>query len=127
MTEDLPPDIIEILEFLATMAKGYDNHLKWNEEARLKADLMNSRRYWLGFSAETVRAKARELGMRPEDAALIYDLVARAQAGKRLVPERGSRDFTFPHERPAPTDSPTTGNGPFSGGPDANFPHSRDW
>lgn len=127
MKDELPPDIVETLEFLAMMAKGYDNHLKWNEEARLKADLMNNRRYWLGFSAEAVRAKACELGMRSEDAALVYDLVSRAQAGKRLVADRTYRDFKFPHDRPARTDLPNASDGPFGGGQDPNFPHSRDW
>lgn len=41
MTDELPQGISEILEYLAAMARGYDNHLKWNELAKLKADLMN--------------------------------------------------------------------------------------
>lgn len=100
MTDTLPSDIVKILNFLASAAQGYDNHLKWNEEARLKADLMRNRRYWTGFPPSAVRAKCLELGMRDEDAALITDLVTRAQAGRRLIPQRSYKDSTFHHDRP---------------------------
>ena len=36
------------------MARGYGNHLKWNEVAKLKADLMNVRHRWLGVSAHVL-------------------------------------------------------------------------
>jgi len=42
------------LAYLAQMARGYDNHLKWNEVAKLKADLMNVRHRWLGVSAHVL-------------------------------------------------------------------------
>ena len=100
MTETLPIDIVKILEFLALMARGYDNHLKWNEEAMLKSDLMRNRRYWVGFPTSAVRVKCVELGMREEDVSLIADLVGRAQQGRRLVPQRSYRDHRFQHERP---------------------------
>lgn len=106
---DLPPDIVTILEHLARWARGYDNHLKWNEEAKLKADLMNSRAQWLGFSAAAVRTKCSALGMREEDANLIAGLVSKAQAGKRLIPKQSYRDFRFSHEAPAPARSSTPG------------------
>jgi hypothetical protein len=47
---ELPNGIDGILEYLAEMASGYGNHLKWNEVAKLKADLMNVRHRWLGVS-----------------------------------------------------------------------------
>jgi len=100
MSEELPSDIREILEFLAMKARGYENRLKWNEVACLKADLMRNRRYWMGFSPDTVRIKARALGMRAEDAQLIAGLVDKAQAGRRLVPQRSYADFEFVHDRP---------------------------
>lgn len=127
MSNELPPDIVEILELLAQMAKGYDNHLKWNEQARLKADLMNNRRYWLGFSPDAVQDKALALGMRPDDAGLIRDFVSRAQQGRRLVPDRSYRDAKFAHERPPGTDARAPGGGPFSGGPNADYPTLRNW
>lgn len=114
MTETLPIDIIKILEFLASQARGYGNRLKWNEEAMLKADLMSSRDYWLGVPVPAIRAKCTELGMRTEDVDLIADLVTRTQHGRRLVPQRGYRDHRFPHERPHPEPSKESGA-------------SRDW
>ena len=42
------------LAYLAPMARGYGNHLKWNEVAKLKADLMNVRHRWLGVSAHVL-------------------------------------------------------------------------
>ncbi|ERI03839.1 hypothetical protein [Atopobium sp. oral taxon 810] len=33
-------DIERILGYTAMMAKGYDNHMKWNEEAKLRSDMM---------------------------------------------------------------------------------------
>ena len=42
------------LAYLAQMARGHDNHLKWNEVAKLKADLMNVRHRWLGVSAHVL-------------------------------------------------------------------------
>jgi hypothetical protein len=115
MSDPLPDDIVKILEHLASMARGYDNHLKWNEEAMLKADLMHSRRYWMGFPVADVRAKCIELGMREDDVALVADLVKRAQAGRRLVPQKSYRDHTFRHDRA------------LTPGPAAWFPTSRDW
>jgi hypothetical protein len=101
MTNDtLPPDIETILEYLATMAAGYDNQLKWNEEAKLKADLMHNRHYWLGLEVKSVRDRCRQLGMRPEDVRLISELVSKAQVGRRLVPQHSYRDFRFRHDRP---------------------------
>ena len=106
MTETLPIDIVKILEFLAEWSRGYDNHLKWNEEAKLKADLMNSRGYWLGVPVPAITAKCTALGMRGQDVDLIADLVTRAQQGRRLVPKRSYRDHRFQHERPDLEPSP---------------------
>lgn len=36
----MPTDIEKILELIAMWAKGYDNHMKWSEEAKLKSDMM---------------------------------------------------------------------------------------
>mgnify|MGYP001213549964 CR=1 FL=1 len=100
MSEELPQDIVRILKYLADAAAGYGNNLKWNEEAKLKADLMSNRRYWIGFPALAVRDKCTQFGMTHADAALVADLVQRAQAGRRLVAHRDYRDHKFSHERP---------------------------
>ena len=98
MSEELPADIIAILEGLARWACGYNNHLKWNEEAKLKADLMHNRRRWQGFPVSAITVKRVALGMRDVDVALITDLVRRTQEGRRLVAHRSYRDFSFSHK-----------------------------
>jgi hypothetical protein len=95
MPADLPNGIAEILEYLATRASGYDNHQKWNEVAQLKADLMNVRQRWIGVSVDSIRARCLELGLRTEDVREIVELVAKAQAGRRLVPQATYRNFRF--------------------------------
>lgn len=92
---ELPNGIDSILAYLAEMASGYGNHLKWNEVAKLKADLMNVRHRWLGVSVESVSERCRELGMRHEDVQEIQELVTKAQAGRRLIPQKSYRDFKF--------------------------------
>jgi hypothetical protein len=95
VSNGLPQDVNQILEYLAMMAQGYNNHLKWNEEAKLKADLMNAKPRWRGVPVIEIRDRCRALGMREEDVTLIVDLVTRAQAGRRLIPQRSYRDFRF--------------------------------
>lgn len=91
----LPEGIAAILEHLAGMARGYNNHLKWNEVAKLKADLMNTPARWRAVPVARVRERCLDLGMRAEDVDEIVDLVTRAQAGRRLMPQAGYRDFRF--------------------------------
>ncbi len=95
MTDRLPNGISEILDYLAVMARGYDNHLKWNEVAKLKADLMNARTRWKDVSVLGITEECSRLGMRSEDVATIGALVTKAQAGRRLVPSGGYRYFQF--------------------------------
>lgn len=95
MSNGLPQDGDQILEYLAMMARGYGNRLKWNEEAKLKADLMNVSARWRGVPVSEITARCRVLGMRAEDIALVADLVTKAQAGRRLVPQRSYRGFRF--------------------------------
>lgn len=45
-TAPLPEDVDQILEHIAAWAAGYDSGLKWNEEDKLKADMMNCPRRW---------------------------------------------------------------------------------
>lgn len=92
---ELPNGIDGILEYLAEMAAGYGNHLKWNEVAMLKGDLMNVRHRWTGVSVQQIADRCLELGMRLEDAKEIKELVAKAQAGARLVPQKSYRDHRF--------------------------------
>ncbi|WP_433530599.1 hypothetical protein ACQPYA_00105 [Micromonospora sp. CA-263727] len=93
--EDIPPSVASIAEYLAMMARGYENHLKWNEQAKFKADLMNARDRWLGITPDAFVAKLRREGMREEDILELVDWLKRAQAGRRLVPQRTYRDHIF--------------------------------
>jgi hypothetical protein len=95
VSDSLPDSISEILQYLAQMARGYDNHLKWNEVAKLKADLMNARARWLGVPVSGIADRCRTLGMRGEDVAVVVDLVKKAQEGRRLVPQKTYRNFRF--------------------------------
>lgn len=99
MSEDdkLPADVIEIVEFLGRWSAGY-GYLKWNEIAKFKADLMNVRRRWVGVDRSAFRAKCVEVGLTSQEADELTDYLARAQAGRRLVPQRGYRDSYFAPE-----------------------------
>jgi hypothetical protein len=95
VSADLPNGIPEILKYLAQLASGYDNHLKWNEVAKLKADLMNVQTRWLGVPVSEIADLCRTLGMRSEDVAAVVGLVKRAQEGRRLVPHKTYRSYRF--------------------------------
>ncbi|NKY43556.1 hypothetical protein [Nocardia cerradoensis] len=44
-TDELPADVREAVRYLAENAR-LSGYFKWNEEAKLKADMMNVRRRW---------------------------------------------------------------------------------
>ncbi|QNA92705.1 MULTISPECIES: hypothetical protein [unclassified Microbacterium] len=94
-SEPLPNGVDEIIEYLARKARGYNNRLKWNEQEKLKADLMNEPNRWLVVTPERLRARAENAGMRSEDAALISDYLRRRKQGRRLVPKASYREFKF--------------------------------
>jgi hypothetical protein len=104
VSDNLPNGIPEILQYLAQRARGYDNHLQWNEVAKLKADLMNARARWVGVPVSRVANYCRTLGMRAEDVTEIAALVKEAQDGHRLVPPKAYRAYRFNQ----PVDEPTT-------------------
>lgn len=95
VSDDLPNGIPEILQYLAQMAQGYDNHLKWNEVAKLKGDLMNMRARWQGVPVSEIASQCRALGMRDEDVTEVTNLISKAQEGRRLVPQSSYRGFSF--------------------------------
>ena len=94
----MPVDIERILELTAIWAKGYDNHMKWNEVAKLKSDMMRRMNRWRLVTTQQIREKCLALGMRPEDVDVICDIHARRLSGRRVVPQDGYRDFEFNHE-----------------------------
>ena len=93
----MPEDIKNILELTAMWVRGYDNHMKWNEEAKLKADMMRRMDRWGLVTTEEIRDECRSPGMRGEDVRTIYDMHARRLQGRRLVPAPSYRTFEYKH------------------------------
>jgi hypothetical protein len=93
--EPLPNGIDDILDHVAHMAAGYSSGLKWNEEDKLRADMMNRPERWLPVTVEQVRAKCRQLGMSPKDVDTIADFVQRRKDGRRFNVRSSYRTFHF--------------------------------
>lgn len=91
----LPNGVEEILEHVAAMAAGYSSGLKWNEEDKLKADMMNRPERWQPVTVDQVRAKCRALGMRADDVDTIVDYVQRLKDGRRFNVRSSYRTFEF--------------------------------
>ncbi|MET9915039.1 hypothetical protein ABZZ74_51800, partial [Streptomyces sp. NPDC006476] len=56
----LPADVDEIMDLVGAWAE-VSGHLKWNEQARIKADMMNVRHRWSSsrVSLEALRSKCQ--------------------------------------------------------------------
>lgn len=93
--DPLPNGVDGILEYVACMAAGYSSGLKWNEEDELKADMMNRPERWVPITVEQVRAKCRELGMRPNDVDTVAGFLQRRKDGRRFNVRSSYRDFEF--------------------------------
>ncbi|WP_315647685.1 MULTISPECIES: hypothetical protein [Microbacterium] len=93
--EALPNGVDGILEHIASMAAGYSSGLKWNEEDKLKADMMHRPDRWAPVTVEQVRAKCRALGMRGEDVDTIAGFLQRRKEGRRFNVRSSYRDFQF--------------------------------
>ena len=93
--EPLPNGVDGILEHIAGMAAGYSSGLKWNEEDKLKADMMNQPERWVPITVEQVRAKCRQLGMRPDDVDTVAGFLQRRKEGRRFNVQSSYRTFHF--------------------------------
>ncbi|MFJ3391597.1 hypothetical protein [Leifsonia aquatica] len=93
--EPLPNGVDGILEHIARMAAGYSSGLKWNEEDKLKADMMNRPARWVPIIVDQVRARCRELGMRPNDVDTVAGLLQRRKDGRRFSVRSSYRTFHF--------------------------------
>ena len=91
----LPNGVDGILEHIAAMAAGYSSGLKWNEEDKLKADMMNRPDRWVPITPEQVREKCRELGMRPDDVDTVVGFLQRRKDGRRFNVQSSYRTFHF--------------------------------
>lgn len=96
----LSEDIEGIFQYLEVRIEGY-GYLKWNEVAMMKADMMNVRRRWLRVDVEAFRARCLQVGMTNKETAEMVDYLRRTQAGRRLVPDRSYRDFSFAQAPPS--------------------------
>lgn len=93
--EPLPNGVDRILEYIAGMAAGYSPGLKWNEEDKLKADMMNRPERWASITVDQVRAKCRALGMRGDDVDTIAGFLQRRKEGRRFNVRSSYRTFQF--------------------------------
>lgn len=93
----MPEDIECILEYVVECSKGYNNHMKWNEEAKLKADMMKHVDRWRLVSTLQIREFCTGRGMRSKDVETICDLHTRKMQGRRFVPQASYRSFEFQH------------------------------
>jgi hypothetical protein len=84
-----------ILEHIADMAAGYSSGLKWNEEDKLKADMMNSPERWVPITVDQVRAKCRDLGLRLRDVDTVAGSLQRRKEGRRFNVRGSYRGFRF--------------------------------
>lgn len=94
-SDPLPNGVDGILEYVAHMAAGYSSGLKWDEEDKLKADMMERPERWAPISVEQVRRKCRDLKMRPNDIDTIAGYLQRRKDGRRFNVQSSYRDFAF--------------------------------
>ena len=94
----LPQDIDRILGYIARMAKGYGNKLKWNEIAKLKSDMMKNMDRWQLVTPSQVRDRCLEFDMTGKDTAEIVEMLEKRLERRVLIPKQGYRDFEFNHE-----------------------------
>lgn len=67
----------------ASLSDGYSSGLKWNEEDKLKADMMNRPARWQAITVDQLRARCRELGLKPNDIDTIAGFLQRRKDGRR--------------------------------------------
>ncbi|OZD69941.1 hypothetical protein CH272_02630 [Rhodococcus sp. 05-340-1] len=106
MTAELPPDVDEIIDHIAHWAAGYSTGLKWNEVAKLKADMMNVPERWAPVTLEALRAKCLSAGLGAEDTDTIVGLPKKRKDGRRLVPQKSYSSYRFRQEPGKPLQDP---------------------
>lgn len=76
-------------------AMGYNNHLKWNEQAMFKGRPYERPPALARCRPQRPLSKLEGEGMRAEDITMLDDWVRKAQASRRLIPQRNYRSFVF--------------------------------
>lgn len=94
----LPADIIQIMDYIGQMRASY-GHVKWNEQAKLKASMMNEWRRWARVDPAALALRCNEVGLNGEETSEILDWLERRKQGRRLVPDSSYKTFKFgvPH------------------------------
>ncbi|MCI1747340.1 MAG: hypothetical protein LKI24_04055 [Acidipropionibacterium sp.] len=100
----LESSVAKIMDYIGEMAEGYGGHVKWNEIAKLKADMMNVKRRWMNVDTAAFTMKCHEVGLTNEDTTEIVSLVKKVQQGRKLVPQRGYKTYRFTWEPESPAD-----------------------
>ncbi|MFU0546806.1 hypothetical protein ACV24M_02115 [Gardnerella piotii] len=92
----LPNGISDILSYLAGMADGYSQGMKWNEVEQLKSDLMECPARWEAVTTEQIKQECLHLGMKLTDIDKITELLARRQHGNTFNLSKSSyKGFKF--------------------------------
>jgi hypothetical protein len=95
----LPADVDEIMDLIGSWAE-MSGFFKWNEQAKIKADMMNVRHRWSSsrVSPEAIRSKCQAIGLVDDETAKIVEWLRATQEGRRLSPHSAYRDFRFKQE-----------------------------
>lgn len=92
----LPNGISDILSYLAGMADGYSQGMKWNEVDQLKSDLMECPKRWEAVTPKEVRQECLHLNMKLADVDQITELVTRRKQGRTFNLSKSSyKGFKF--------------------------------
>lgn len=106
MADELPPDILVIIDYLAEEASHYKRihakpgdpgRLHWQEEHEFKSDLMERGDRWARdrVPLRLFRSACLAANLDETDTKTLTDHLAKRQAGKRLVVHRARKGFNF--------------------------------
>lgn len=106
MADELPPDILVIIDYLAEEAGGYQNigakpgdpgRLHWQEEHEFKSDLMERSDRWASdrVPLKAFRSACLAANLDETDTNALADHLANRQAGKKLVVKPARKGFNF--------------------------------
>jgi hypothetical protein len=95
----LPADVDKIMDLIGSWAE-MSGYLKWNEQAKIKADMMNVRHRWSSsrVSPEALRSKCRAVGLADDETSKVVEWLCATQEGRQLHPHRSYRRFSFEQE-----------------------------
>lgn len=106
VADELPPDILVIIDWLAEYARGYKlphagpddpGRLQWREEHGFKSDLMLRTWRWHRdrVPLDAFRAACLSANLSEKDTATLVGHLHNRQLGRRLVPNKARKDWTY--------------------------------